>query len=944
MTKILCVAEKPSVAKAVANILSYSPSYTQTESKFNPVFQFDYEFENQISQMFFTSVTGHIKEYYSPPHLNSWQLETAEDFYKDEPLKRVCPDKQGINKNLLSYGRQCNILILWLDCDREGENIAFEVVETVQSVNRNIRILRAHFSTLAPRDIKLAMETLKPPDKNLSDAVEIRQKIDFIIGCSFTRLQTISFKSVLKEYSMFSSLESRKENNFVITYGPCQFPTLNFVVDRADQIRNFVQEEFYYLDLIIEKENSKTGDICSVSFNWERDRLYDRQIAYLFLLDCLEQLTGKITKVTKYERKRYRPIPLNTVEFTKLCSTKLKINAKQAMEIAEQLYRDGFISYPRTETQKFSKSINLKSLIKEQTKNSRWGDFAQRLLNDDNDNDNNNENNNNNNITSKRFKFPREGKQDDKSHPAIHPTKHLPDNHYPDRDKHKIYELITRYFLGCVTEDARGFETTVNYKISNEMFSSKGIEIVDKGYLEIYTFDSWGNKYIPDFSENEEIVPKSLKLLKGFTSPPNFLTESELITLMDNNGIGTDATIHDHINTVLKRNYCVRHGSSIRPTLLGFALLKAYKNIGVELYKPYIRANMEKRFKLICEGTQQCDATYEDIKKNMRLIFERVYEKLDSMISFLTVFCKNNKYYEKELAETYSKFNSVYREAIAGNNNNNGNNDDHDNRGGGGNRGNGGGNYPSDNYRNNGSNNNNNSNYNNNNKYKGDQNNNNNNYKNKRRNSYEATSSQKKPKKNLKIRTSTSAKTQKRYSNSNEKFYGVCSMCNKNLRLQQNRKTGFYFIGCTGYPNCKFIKNIGNPSQVNSQTERSCNTCKNYLFNCVSSNGSSNLKCIICDIFTEKRRENFDRESDDKMSKRNKNYPNNNDKNMFNFKKKNNNINDEEDNKKRKYVACNYCGKKRHNKNDDCEGKKTKTNKGRKKDDNDDDDFNDIEF
>jgi DNA topoisomerase-3 len=85
---------------------------------------------------------------------------------------------------------------LWLDCDREGEAIAYEVVDLVKSVNPCVQILRAHFSALTFTEISRAISNLVPPNKNLADAVEIRQRIDLLIGATFTRLQTLCFKNI----------------------------------------------------------------------------------------------------------------------------------------------------------------------------------------------------------------------------------------------------------------------------------------------------------------------------------------------------------------------------------------------------------------------------------------------------------------------------------------------------------------------------------------------------------------------------------------------------------------------------------------------------------------------------------------------------------------------------------------------------------------------------
>lgn len=90
-------------------------------------------------------------------------------------------------KNLQFFSKDINALILWLDCDREGEAIAFDVIDVCQKVKRNIQILRAHFSALTYQNINQAMQTLTPPDKNLSDAVKVRQEVDLRIGASFTR-------------------------------------------------------------------------------------------------------------------------------------------------------------------------------------------------------------------------------------------------------------------------------------------------------------------------------------------------------------------------------------------------------------------------------------------------------------------------------------------------------------------------------------------------------------------------------------------------------------------------------------------------------------------------------------------------------------------------------------------------------------------------------------
>lgn len=108
---------------------------------------------------------------------------------------------------------------------------------------------------------------------------------------------------------------------------------------------------------------------------------------------------------------------------------------------------------------------------------------------------------------------------------------------------------------------------------------------------------------LPKFTQGQTFKPQ-LTFAEGKTQPPNYLTEADLIDKMDKNGIGTDATIHEHIKNVQERNYCFKRGISLVPTVLGTSLVEVYKTIGIELYKPYLRAQMEADMKAIADGSR----------------------------------------------------------------------------------------------------------------------------------------------------------------------------------------------------------------------------------------------------------------------------------------------------------------------------------------------------
>ena len=154
-----------------------------------------------------------------------------------------------------------------------------------------------------------------------------------------------------------------------------------------------------------------------------------------------------------------------------------------------------------------------------------------------------------------------------------------------------------------MSKDADGFETSVKIEMAGEVFSCSGIQVTHYNYLEIYTYEKWAEKTLPNFSQGEQIVPQ-LSLEKGRTTPPHPLTESDLIAKMDEQGIGTDATIHEHIKTVQDRGYAFKQGIYILPHQLGYALVETYHQIGMTLHRPDIRAKMENDMTQIAEGKQ----------------------------------------------------------------------------------------------------------------------------------------------------------------------------------------------------------------------------------------------------------------------------------------------------------------------------------------------------
>lgn len=236
---------------------------------------------------------------------------------------------------------------------------------------------------------------------------------------------------------------------------------------------------------------SHTIKELTVDYNWDRDRLFVKNPVESILDICKENPLATVDQVISKPKNKWRPVPLDTVEMEKNVSKKLHINAKETMRIAERLYTQGFISYPRTETNIFPKELNLRPLVEQQTGDQRWGDFANRILNEGGP-------------------TPRQGKKSDQAHPPIHPTKHAPNL---SGNEQKVYEYIVRHFLACCYKDAVGHETIIKVNISQEKFTTKGLIILERNYLDVFIYEKWNAKEVHNYQEGDTFDPTVLELV-----------------------------------------------------------------------------------------------------------------------------------------------------------------------------------------------------------------------------------------------------------------------------------------------------------------------------------------------------------------------------------------------------------------------------------------------
>ncbi|XP_029432031.1 DNA topoisomerase 3-alpha [Rhinatrema bivittatum] len=598
--KVLCVAEKNDAAKGIADIMSHSRMRRREGfSKFNKIYEFEYHMFGQNVSVTMTSVSGHLLALEFKTPFQKWHSCNPLSLF-DAEVEKYCPDSYvDIKRTLEREARQCQALVIWTDCDREGENIGSEIIQVCRAVKQNLQVFRARFSEITPNAIRMACENLSVLDQNISDAVDVRQELDLRIGASFTRFQTMRLQKI------FPDVLAQQ----LISYGSCQFPTLGFVVERFKAIQAFVPEAFYKIKVTHENEDGV------VEFSWKRYRLFHHTACLVLYQICMEDPIATVVEVETKPKSKWRPVALDTVELEKLVSRKLKINAKETMKIAEKLYTQGYISYPRTETNIFPKDLNLGSLVEQQTQDPQWGAFAQGIL-------------------DRGGPTPRNGSKSDQAHPPIHPTKYASSL---QGNEQRIYEFIVRHFLACCSQDAQGQETVVEIDIASERFVAHGLMILARNYLDVYPYDKWNAKVIPVYERGFRFQPTTIEMTDGETSPPQLLTEADLIALMEKHGIGTDATHAEHIETIKSRMYVgLTAEQRFLPGELGMGLVEGYDSMGYEMSKPDLRAELEVNLKLISEGKKDKFVVLrEQIQKYRQVFLEAVAKanKLDEALS-----------------------------------------------------------------------------------------------------------------------------------------------------------------------------------------------------------------------------------------------------------------------------------------------------------------------
>lgn len=581
---VLIVTEKPSIARAF--VRSFSIVYKlkfkseKGQSKYNRIFRSFLKDEDRIDfkiinrnyslkpddEVIITSVLGHMYSFDYPPPFDkesTWQNTDPIDLLRQKPIDKAINDH--VIEQIKSLSNDTTVITIGTDWDGHGESIGRQILNTVVSINSKVKHGRMRFTSINPHSIKKAFEEQHEIDWDLANQIDSLRKQDLRMGASLTRFLTVGVQN-------YSNIR-----NQVISYGPVQSPILYIIAKRFLEVEQFKTEKFWKLIARI-NFNGKF-----VFFDWkgnptDNEKFVDKLIAKFNLSN------GIITDSQEYESSIKRPLPLDTDNLEAECSRIFRTSPKSIADVSEQLYNLGFITYPRTESSYYHEK-DLTKLVEKFSENLDYGDIAKEC------------------IKIGGSKNPTKGRYT-KDHEPIKPIKSATQQEIEKafartpRFKQlawKVYSYIVLRFLATVHEDTVTMKTLLQLKITEEEFVAEGERIMKKGFLNFYPYKNVIEKELVPLEMNSKWQVELIKH-QGFTTPPSIFTESQLIRIMSELNIGTDATRSTHINTVQKRNYAKINGMKreLIPTPLGKAFYQVLTSNAKDLILPEIRGKVEQ--------------------------------------------------------------------------------------------------------------------------------------------------------------------------------------------------------------------------------------------------------------------------------------------------------------------------------------------------------------
>jgi DNA topoisomerase I len=568
----LIVTEKNNSAKKIAEILSGGSA--KTDAAYKVPF---YTWSDGSGDHLAIGLKGHVVNPAFPEGYSNWQ-ETDLHALIDAQLVKEPTDKNVV-KAIRKVAKDADTIVIATDYDREGELIGLEALQQIVDANPSVvngdgvaeatgdllvvrpPIERARYSALTKDEIERAFGEIDDLSYDLASAGATRQDIDLIWGATLTRAV---------------SLATRRFGSNFLSVGRVQSPTLALIVERELERRAHVAEPYWELLARFEHPDG------SFEAHHATDRFWDRSEAEAALAGTSSP--GVVAEVSSKRNSRRPPAPYNTTAFTTDASSRLGITPSRAMQIAEDLYMDGFISYPRTDNTVYPRSLNTRELV---TSLVRIPDFeaAAPLLEGE--------------------LRPTRGRKETTDHPPIYPTQAV----YPnalDGPKRRVYELIVRRFLATFSPPMVTESTRADIEAGSESYFVRGSVVVDPGYAAIYTYARSADEEIPKLEKGQQLaLDGDPWLLDKETQPPARISQGKLVEMMEERGLGTKATRADIIQKLYDRGYVFSNPPE--PSETGIAMYKAFHEYVPRMATPEMTAELERDMDEIAAGRSSKD-------------------------------------------------------------------------------------------------------------------------------------------------------------------------------------------------------------------------------------------------------------------------------------------------------------------------------------------------
>ncbi len=585
----LIITEKPQAASKIASALSKG----KAKKKASRGVAY-YEFKRDGKDIAVGCAVGHLFT------LN--QSVSGSDFpiFEIKWVPNHVAMKTGFTKKyhdvMLNLAKGAGSLTVATDYDVEGELIGLNVVRFIAGQSDASRM---KFSTLTEKELN---ESYKSKSKNVNwgqaIAGETRHYLDWYYGINLSR----ALMNAIKAAGSFR----------IMSIGRVQGPALDLIVKKEKQIQGFKSKPYWQIYIKVGQNGKEVG------------LLHNKDIFDKNELKDFESLKGKEAEAfTKTKESKLKPNPpFNLTALQTEAYKYHKITPSKTLQLAQSLYLNGLISYPRTSSQKLPFSIGYKSILKKLAKAYK----VENLIIRDS---------------------PIEGKKSDPAHPSIYPTGETNGTKALSKDEKKVYDLIVKRFLALFMPDAVKenksieLETTVNGK--EVKFQKKGSYLKERGWAQIYPTTIKENK-IPDL--NGKVKIKEIKFEEKETQPPKRYSPASIVSKLERKNLGTKATRSSILETLYDRDYI--KGTSVEATPLGISLIET-----LEKHSPIIiDEQLTRKFEQQVEGIQKAKKDFE--KKE-----EKILSKARDTIKKIS---KKFKTEEKEIGEELIRAQTVFRE------------------------------------------------------------------------------------------------------------------------------------------------------------------------------------------------------------------------------------------------------------------------------------------